>query len=404
MNLTEYSSPALCLSGGGIKAAAFHIGVCLALKELGFKFAGGSKSYVENTFPKDDDSLTFKTYVGSSAGSVVCSFLAAGYSIESIIEAFTQGNGIDGFKSSEANRRSSLKPLSYMDIFSVNINASPIKILSSLFRKSIDIRGGFEVLLKKKFKYNGFFSTSNLEKYLREHAYPNTNDFKDLGVALYIVATQLNHSRKAVFGAFDETSKNNKIKYANFSSISQAVAASTSLPPIFSPYGIIDNKGKELFYFDGEIRDTLSTHIAADTGADLIIASYSIQPYHYNEEMGSLHEYGIPLIINQALYQVIQQKIDSHREQRRNIKEIINSIEGYLKQTNLEDKHRKKLIDIIIKKTEVKPEVEYVYIHPSPQDHEMFFADHFSLNPDILNHIVRTGFRSAMNKLRHYKI
>ena len=144
--------------------------------------------------------------------------------------------------------------------------------------------------------------------------------------------------------------------------------------------------------------------MASDNGSDLVIASYSIQPYHYNEEVGSLHEYGIPVILNQALYQVVQQKIDSHRKHRKNIKEIISSIEGYLKKTNLEKKHRDKLIDIIIKKTKFQKDVEFVYIHPSPHDNEMFFSDHFSLNPEILNSIVRTGFKSAMNKLRHYKV
>ncbi len=405
MNLSEYKSPALCLSGGGIKAAAFHIGVCLALKELGFSFAGGSESYVNNNFDTEDSSLTFKTYVGSSAGSVVCSFLAAGFSIESIIEAFTQGNGIDGFKrNDDHSETSNLKPLSYKDLFAVNLNASPVKIISNIFRKTINMKGGFEVMLKKNLKYNGFFSTSNLEKYLRENVFPNSNEFKDLGVSLFIIATQLNHSRKAIFGPFDETIKNKAAKYANYATISQAVAASTSLPPVFSPYGITNQKGKEIQFFDGEIRDTLSTHVASDNGSDLVIASYSIQPYHYNEEVGSLHEYGIPVILNQALYQVVQQKIDSHRKHRKNIKEIISSIEGYLKQINLEKKHRNKLIDIIVKKTKFKENVEYVYIHPSPHDNEMFFSDHFSLNPEILNSIVRTGFKSAMNKLRHYKV
>ncbi len=405
MKLSEYKSPALVLSGGGIKAAAFHIGVCLALKQLGFNFAGGSKSFVENNFDPDDSSLTFKTYVGSSAGSVVCSFLAAGFSIESIIEAFTQGNGIEGFKQSEEHRNgSSLKPLSYKDIFSVNLNASPVKILANLFRKTVNIKGGFEVMLKKSLKYNGFFSTDNLEKYLRENVFPNSNNFNELGIKLFIIATQLNHSRKAIFGPFAESSKTKTEKYANFATISQAVAASTSLPPVFAPYGIVNQKGKEIQFFDGEIRDTLSTHVASDNGSDLVIASYSIQPYHYNDEMGSLHEYGIPVILNQALYQVVQQKIESHIQQKKSIKEIIGSIEGYLKEIKLPEKHRTKLIDIILKKTDFKKDVEYIYIHPSPQDYEMFFADHFSLNPEILDAIVRTGFRSAMTTLRFYKI
>ncbi len=401
MKLSEYKSPALVCSGGGIKAAAFHIGVSLALKELGFNFAGGSKNYVKSNYEKTDP-LTFKTYVGSSAGSVVCSFLAAGYSIEAIIEAFTQGNGIEGFNTQSED--SNLKPISYKDIFSVNLNASPLKIFKSVFKKGINIKGGFEVLLKKNLKYSGFFSTQNLERYFREHVLTDVNQFEDLGVNLYIVATQLNHSRKVIFGPHKKFSQNERSQKAGYAKISEAVAASTSLPPVFSPFGIENERGDMVYFFDGEIRDTLSTHVAADSGSDLIISSYSIQPYHYNEEMGSLHEYGIPVIINQALYQCVQQKIDAHRKNRQNIKDVINTVDGYLKEINLDKEHREKLIEIIIKKTKHKHDVEFIYIHPSPEDYEMFFADHFSLNPDILNAIVKTGFRSAMNKLRHYKI
>ena len=63
---------ALVLSGGGVKAAAFHIGVCHALKEKGFKFIGGSRDKVEDD-PNYSDPLAIKTYVGSSAGALVSS-------------------------------------------------------------------------------------------------------------------------------------------------------------------------------------------------------------------------------------------------------------------------------------------------------------------------------------------
>ena len=43
MRLDHKKKPALVLSGGGVKAAAFHAGVCLALNEKGFRFAGGTK-------------------------------------------------------------------------------------------------------------------------------------------------------------------------------------------------------------------------------------------------------------------------------------------------------------------------------------------------------------------------
>lgn len=405
MRLSEKLNPALVLSGGGVKAAAFHIGVCLALREKGFKFAGGSKDHVDKVFTSN--SLTFKTYVGSSAGSVITTFLAAGFDIDSIVEAFMKGGGhsVPAFKSKFSQSKPAyLRPIAYRDIFALNVNASsPARLFSSFMKKRPILSGGLEVLLKKGFKVNGVFSTQNLEKYLRENVHPE-NSFQSLGVKLYIVATQLNHSRKVIFGPYDETSKDDRIKYAGFASVSQAVAASASLPPFFAPYPITDNKGREVYYFDGEIRDTLSTHVAADHGCDLVIASYSIQPYHFNKEIGSLHEFGMPVILNQALYQVVQQKIANHIRVQKEISQMMKAVDGYLKEAEIAPEHRERLLEILEQRTNFKKNVEYVYIHPSPSDYEMFFADHFSLNPEILSNIVRVGFKSAIQALRKYNI
>lgn len=405
MRLSEKKNLSLVLSGGGIKAAAFHVGVCIALREKGFKFAGGSPEHVANVFP--GNSLTFKTYVGSSAGSVISTFLAAGYDIDAIVEAFMKGAGHSVTATRNKRKDPSptyLRPLTYRDLFALNIKAGdPTRIFSSFFKKKPIISGGIEVLLKRGFKVNGVFSAENLEKYLRENAHPK-NTFSSLGVKLFIVATQLNHSRKVVFGNFTEPTKTQEIQYANFATVSQAVAASASLPPFFAPYSIHDERGREIYYFDGEIRDSLSTHVAADNGADLVIASYSIQPYHFNKEIGSLHEFGMPIIFNQALYQVVQQKIERHIKYQKNVNQLISAVDGYLKQTDISVEHREKLIDILITRTKHNPNVDYIYIHPSPQDYEMFFADHFSLNPDILGKIVKTGFKSAMHALRKHTL
>ncbi len=402
MRLSEKKRLALVLSGGGIKAAAFHIGVCLALREKGFKFAGGLLAPGE-TRSTESDPLTFQIYVGSSAGSVITTFLAAGHDLDSIIDAFTRGAGLDPLTRNQ-KKSGGLKPITYRDIFALNIKGShPSRLLSRFFRKKPAISGGFEALLKQGFKVNGLFAANNLEKYLRKHVFPE-NNFKALSSELYIVATQLNHSRKVIFGPYDETTKTKDVKYANYAQVSQAVAASASLPPFFSPYGITNQKGKEIHFFDGEIRDTLSTHVAADHGADLVLSSYSIQPYHYNSEMGSLHEYGIPLIFNQALYQVVQQKIERHIKHQQNVRAMISAVSGYLKQADISDEHREKLIEILIQRTNFKANVDYIYIHPSPHDHEMFFYDHFSLNPKVLNAVVKIGFKSAMNTLRAYNI
>jgi predicted acylesterase/phospholipase RssA len=402
MRLSEKKKVALVLSGGGVKAAAFHIGVCLALREKGFKFGGGNEAKDRLKF--EGKSLTFTLYVGSSAGSVVATFLASGHSLDALIEAFTRGAGLGSLARAKDEGRSYLKPITYRDIFALNIGAaSPIRLLPRIFRKRLNVSGGLEAIFKEAFKVNGVFSTRNIERYLSTNVFPE-NQFKQLGAELYIVATQLNHSRKAVFGPYEETQKLKDIKYCNYATVSEAVAASAALPPFFAPYGIRNLSGKEIFYFDGEIRDTLSTHVAADQGADLVIASYSIQPYHYNEEMGSLHEYGMPLIFNQALYQVVQQKIQSAIRTQNNVRGMIQSVQGYMREQGLGEEHIEKLTEILCTKSNFKPNVEYIYIHPSPQDHEFFFYDHFSLNPKVLSGIVRAGFKAAMNTLRTYNI
>lgn len=401
MKLSDKKRVALVLSGGGVKAAAFHIGVCLALREKGFHFAGGNSAKDRLRF--ESKPLTFTLYVGSSAGSVVAAFLAAGHSIDAVIDAFTRGTGLENLTRVKVENPY-LRPIGYRDIFSFNLGgATPTRLLPRIFRKRLNVSGGMEALLKEAFKLNGVFTTKNIERYIREQVFPE-NDFHELGAELYIVATQLNHSRKAVFGPYDRTEKTKEILRAGYARVSDAVAASASLPPFFAPYGISNELGQEIYYFDGEIRDTLSTHIAAEAGADLVIASYSIQPYHFNKEMGSLHEYGIPLIFNQALYQVVQKKIESHIKHQTDVRAMIKAVQGYMGEAGIAEEHIQKLTDILVSRTNFNPSVDYIYIHPSPQDYEFFFYDHFSLNAKVLTGIVRTGFKTAMNTLRAFNI
>lgn len=389
----------LVLSGGGIKAAAFHIGVCLALKEKGFQFAGGPKELVRQKYPEDSP-LTFRVYVGSSAGSFVSSILAAGYGVESLINAFQLGIGQKPrFQKTDLDY---LRPLTYRHVFSLNGFRLMRWLPDAVLKKSL-VTGGLEAFVKNGFRLNGLFTTKGIEKYLRKEALLE-NDFSRLGVELYIIATQLNHTRKAIFGSFKDSYKTPTTKFINYATVSEAVAASTALPPVFAPYGVKRNDGKEIFYFDGEIRETLSAHIAADHGCDLVISSYSMQPYHFTDEMGSLHKYGIPVIINQALYQVLEQKISKHIEWQSDIKSIYKALDLYFKENNLPDEHRTKVLEIIRSRINFRPEVDYIFINPRPQNYEMFFVDHFSLNSKILERIVRIGFKSTLSVLRRYDI
>src|SRR3954464_5261343 len=77
---------ALVCSGGATKAGAFHLGVALALQEQGFKFYGGMVP--SQGSPRPPGPMEISTYVGSSAGSIISSYLAAGYSLDNIINSF----------------------------------------------------------------------------------------------------------------------------------------------------------------------------------------------------------------------------------------------------------------------------------------------------------------------------
>ncbi|MDZ4677243.1 MAG: patatin-like phospholipase family protein [Oligoflexia bacterium] len=397
LKLKNKKKIALVLSGGGVKAAAFHIGVCLALQEKGFKFIGGTHERVEES-PHLHDPLAIKTYVGSSAGAFISSILASGHSIENIIESFQMGAGLI----KKPVRKTKFKAMSYFDMFSLNAPSFG-GMYNYLFKNKSLITGGIETILKNKLKLDGIFTARGIEKYMRKYVLP-TNSFSELGVEFFAIATHLNHSRKAVFGPLPTQTKDPEVSYINYAPISDAVAASISLPPVFTPYPIKDLTGDPIYYFDGEIRDTLSTHVASDVGADLVISSYSIQPYHYTPEVGSLSNFGLPIIINQALYQVVEQKIIKSIQARENVRSMINTVAGYFKENGLPPEHAERLVEILAKKANFRREVDYIYIHPQSQNYEMFFVDHFSLNPEILSRIVKIGFKSAINALRKYDV
>jgi protein-arginine kinase len=127
-----------------------------------------------------------------------------------------------------------------------------------------------------------------------------------------------------------------------------------------------------------------------------------MQPYHYTPEVGSLHKYGIPVILNQALYQVLEQKTHKHIEWQNTLRHIHKTIDDYFKENKLPDEHRDELLKIFNQRFNHNSETEYIHITPRPQNSEMFMVDHFSLSPKILERIVRIGFKSGISALRKY--
>jgi predicted acylesterase/phospholipase RssA len=264
--------------------------------------------------------------------------------------------------------------------------------------------GNWEALLQFKWlKTTGLFSTSGIEQYLREEVLLS-NRFQDYVSDLFIVATQLNHSRKVVFGKYSYQPPPHDLtcQYDNDVPISEACGASAALPVIFAPYTIKNAQGHPIHYIDGEIRDTLSTHIAVDSGADLVIASYTHQPYHFLREVGSLTHHGLPSIIVQSIYLLVEQKINNWIHNKRTQKTAIEEVARYCQENGVSDQHRNQIVSILERELSHRADVDTIYIHPSPTDAQMFFGDHFSLSPHRMTEIVKSGFRAAIETLRKY--
>ena len=265
------------------------------------------------------------------------------------------------------------------------------------------MRGNWEFLIEQKWlKMAGLFSTSGIEEYMREEVLPS-NSFADYLPELFIVGTQLNKSKKMVFGRYNyqPPTQEESCEYVNDVTIAKACAASTALPFIYEPY-VLKTGEKSLHFIDGEIRDTLSTHVAFDAGADLVIASYTHQPFHSFKGVKSLTELGLPEILIQSIYLVIEQKIKYYVRAKEEKSKAIDAVGKYCKQVGVAEDHRKRILEILEAELRHNSELHSIYIHPKPNDHEMFLREHFSLSPRKMADIVKSGFKAATEILRQY--
>jgi len=386
---------ALVLSGGGAKAAAFHIGVAYALRERGFSFLGGLNSDQKSTHPP----LTIETYVGSSAGAIVGSFFASGYTLENITSSF-----LNPKHESESFSPKPLPRLQYKKIFKLRTEiaaeqARNLFVVKNLFQSLAE--GRFPSLLQFRWlKMSGIFSAAGIEQFLREEVLPS-NRFQDLKAELFVVANQLDFSRKVVFGkaVYPSPPHDPTAMYSTQTSISEAVAASAALPVLFAPYPLTDESGETRYYIDGEIRETLSTHVAVDSGADLVISSYTHQPYRWTSELGSLVKHGLPAIILQSIYILIEQKINSVYESYSSKQNAIREVRRYCMENGVSLEHSKSILELLEKELHQKENLDIIPIHPDPTDAKTFIAEHFSLNPRKLSEIVKAGYKAAIQAL-----
>ena len=372
---------ALVLSGGVAKAASWHLGVALALTELGFTLKSNDSNPSE---------FEIGTYVGSSAGALVSLFFASGLRPMDLIEAHLDG------------KNSKIRPISYRDMLGLK---RPMK--NPPMGKNYDPFEGFPMVMKRVLSpllsLSGLFSTAGLKKYIEENIIIS-NSFEDYKSDLFVVATQLDHSRKVIFSKYNypNPSHDGTAIYYTGIPVVESVAASMSVPPFYSPYPVFNpHTEKTDYYIDGEIRETLSTHVGVDNKCEYIISSWTHTPYHFFDEVGSLINYGLPAICTQSIYLMIQKKIVSARARNLASKDIIDTVNDYLLREKFDNTHRKKLTSILERKLNYDPNIKFIDIYPKHNNYKLFFQNSFSLNPEKMSKLVTGGYKKTLEVFKN---
>lgn len=261
---------ALCASGGGITGIYFELG---ALKCLDDALPG-------------DALHDFDMYYGISAGAVVLSLLAVGYSPAEIMASIA---GVSEGRIPPLNL--SMLRLGHLNIPDMKRRlrtASHAAVRQLRTVLSGQLRRGMEdAFLEYTALVGPPFHSGEFESLLRGllTAPGGTNDFRRLPRELYVGATDQDLRKHVVFGSeeWDETP------------ISQAVQASLSIHPAFSS---VEIDGR--WYEDGAVTRTSGFVEAIRRDADLVFVLDPFVPY-ISPEAGAAHRRGVLYNLDQEL-------------------------------------------------------------------------------------------------------
>jgi len=379
----KHKKTALVLSGGVVKAAAWHLGVALALEEMGFQFKH-NKSPTVNDFE-------ISTLVGSSAGSLINLYFAAGYKPLEVIDATIN----------RQKAQTSLKGITYSDMLSRKMPDKLIKQFQfyNPFESFPPILRHFTQPLMSM---TGLFSTEGLNQYMKDHVIFSQR-FEDYVCDMFVVATQLDHSRKVIFSKYNYPAPihDSTSEYFTDVPVTEAIAASMSVPPFYAPFPVKNPRtGNTDYYIDGEIRDTLSNHVAVDNKCDFVISSWTHTPYHFHDEIGSLINFGLPAICLQAIYLMIQKKIIASRANNILAKDVIETVYDYLISQKFSKKDIDKIINILERKFNYNPNIKFIDIYPDHSNYKIFFTNSFSLAPEKAKTVMTAGYRKALETFK----
>lgn len=363
----------LVVGGGAVKAYAFHVGVIKGIEEDRFYFRSGLR-WQPSSAPKGAREID--TFVGSSAGACIVAAITGGHAAEQMRAALT-GEALH------------VPTFGYRVLFQP-VAPNPAKYLGRLRRRWRLGRLGPADLVAM----GGLLSSAGVERYFRRHVLP-TNRFADLAASVFITATQVNNARQVIFGPIDSlngTEYDPDCAYYDNVPVSQAVAAAVAVPPVFAPYGIVNpSSGERIHYYDGEVRETLSAHVAVDAGVDFVIAASIWRPYHYDDRVGTLADLGMAALTEQALNQLIEQKVNRDRQRAAVYDRVLGLLATHDAAHGVSAAASAELRDQVCELLDYRP-VPTLYVTPAETDTDFFLESSFRFNRGLIDRCIDAGY------------
>jgi len=308
----------LALAGGGPLGGIYEVGALLALAD---SLDGLDLNRLD-------------AYVGVSSGGFVAAALANGISPAQMYRLFI-ADGADAALKPEIFLRPAIGE------FGRCLAALPRLVGRASMQYLRDplhhgIMESFATLLQAV--PTGVFDNRAIDAFLsRLFAAPGrSNDFRQLGRKLFLVATNLDTGASVTFGAPGH----------DHVPISRAIQASSALPGLFPP---VEIDGEH--YVDGALNKTLHASVALDEGVSLLLCVNPLVPFDASSprrrdgiSVARLNQGGLPLVLGQTFRAIIHSRMKV-------------GMEKYARQY---------------------PEATIMLFEPGPEDADMFFANIFS--------------------------
>lgn len=345
---------ALALAGGGPLGAIYEIGALCALDE----------SLQGLSFTRLDH------YVGVSAGGFIAAGLANGMAPRELCAAFIENDD----QVSEVFDPAWLMVPAYGEFLRRSVML-PGLAASALWQATLGRKSLVHALeTLGPALPTGIFSNNEIDVRLaRLFSKPGrTNDFRQLGTRLTLVATNLDSGDAAPFGrpGLDHVP------------ISKAVQASSALPGLFPPVEI-DNH----YYVDGALKKTMHAAVALDEGIDLMFCLNPLVPFDATRRPA--------LAMNQR---VMRRGLPPEKQAIPRI--VSGGLPAVMSQTFRSMIHSR--LELGMRHYEqVYPDTDIVLLEPDGRDTEMFLANTFSYRQR--RELAEHAYQSTRQMLRSRK-